>query len=1068
MTAFCRLAANSRLAVLPYGLLVALLGLPLITPFLRWASGPCTNDVHLLYHRLAALRYGWESGLILSRWIPDVAFGYGYPFFVYREAPPLLLGLIPYLLGLPLPASINLFYALGLLAAGLFMFFWVRDVFGPWAGVVSAVAYMSAPYLLVEYLVLGIQPEAFGLALLPLLGWTGRRFMVSGRPLALLGATLAIALLALGHNISALLFVPFLAIYLLVLGWLRRLEWRLIAVRLILLFGLGLALSLFHTGPALLELDQIHIGRATGNPRTDFHFNFVTVGEILSPVAAADPTLLNPPFLLRLGWAPALLAALGVASAFWNRGREQRGHILFMAAAAIMLLFMALSASLVLWENLPFIKFVQFPWRFVGRAALPIAFLAGAPFALLAPQFESPARMIRHRRLSPVLIGGAVLLLLLEALPLLKPPSCPSEAYPSISRVHQYERRSGLVGVDPAGSFFPVSVQEIPTESPLESDYVSGRVPQRFDASVLPAGAVVEQVDYRPTSATIELDSPAAFQARYLSFAFPGWSATVDGQPVPITPSQPEGLITFPVEAGQRVIEVRWGTTPMRRAAATVSLLAAVALVGVSVVLARRKRNGRDEQVPIAAEAPGIQAMPGRVVALLALLAVVFLLFKLMIVDQGTTPLRREAPPPVSVPGDLTAAELHYEGHNLNTESVAAGDAFTIDLALRATETPGRDYQSNVWLQGPDGQLWSDKETTRPRTYEETSPTSFWLPGHWAWDSREVRVLPGTPPGQYDIVLTLFDLADLQPLTLAGPGGEVVGPTAVLGKMEVTRPETPPDFDPNLGLSLGPRYPLVENIRDLHLLGFSQDREAAAPGELMLLTLFWEKVGSPDGLPDSLTLKLVDEAGGVAQSWSLPPAREDYPPAEWQAGERVRGQHSLRLAAGLGDGLYTFELEGISLGDLFVDAPERLFEQPESDNVLEARFGEEAALVGYSVDDGGPLAGEGQDSVSVVLIWQGLAEMPVGYRVFVHLVDAEGDIVAQSDAEPAGWSRPTTGWAAGEYVVDEHLLALPEERAPGELLLRVGLYDAATGRRLQSEGADHVLIPFDWAANYSR
>ena len=51
----------------------------------------------------------------------------------------------------------------------------------------------------------------------------------------------------------------------------------------------------------------------------------------------------------------------------------------------------------------------------------------------------------------------------------------------------------------------------------------------------------------------------APFTARYLSFAFPGWSARVDGERVDIIPESPSGLITFDVvggrEAGQRFVE---------------------------------------------------------------------------------------------------------------------------------------------------------------------------------------------------------------------------------------------------------------------------------------------------------------------------------------------------------------------------------------------------------------------------------------------------------------------------------------------------------------------------------
>jgi hypothetical protein len=86
--------------------------------------------------------------------------------------------------------------------------------------------------------------------------------------------------------------------------------------------------------------------------------------------------------------------------------------------------------------------------------------------------------------------------------------------------------------------------------------------------------------------------------------------------------------------------------------------------------------------------------------------------------------------------------------------------------------------------------------------------------------------------------------------------------------------------------------------------------------------------------------------------------------------------------------------------------------------------------------------------------------MPISYRVFVHLVDEAGHILDQSDAEPAGWTRPTTGWAPGEYVIDRHRLLIPADVTLDQLALRVGLYDADTGLRLTTQGDDFVVLPF--------
>lgn len=58
-------------------------------------------------------------------------------------------------------------------------------------------------------------------------------------------------------------------------------------------------------------MDEVTLERSTTTRNNDWRFNFATAGEILAPVAPEDPTLVNPPLRLRLGWAPALLAALG-------------------------------------------------------------------------------------------------------------------------------------------------------------------------------------------------------------------------------------------------------------------------------------------------------------------------------------------------------------------------------------------------------------------------------------------------------------------------------------------------------------------------------------------------------------------------------------------------------------------------------------------------------------------------------------------------------------------------------------------------------------------------------------
>jgi hypothetical protein len=106
-----------------------------------------------------------------------------------------------------------------------------------------------------------------------------------------------------------------------------------------------------------------------------------------------------------------------------------------------------------------------------------------------------------------------------------------------------------------------------------------------------------------------------------------------------------------------------------------------------------------------------------------------------------------------------------------------------------------------------------------------------------------------------------------------------------------------------------------------------------------------------------------------------------------------------------------------------------------------------------------PTAARPGGVVGVRLVWSADAATARPYKVFLHLLAADGRLVAQRDGEPGGGSRPTTGWAAGEVVVDNHGLLLTDDLPHGEYTLRLGLYDAFDATvRLPVAGGDSLLL----------
>ncbi len=112
---------------------------------------------------------------------------------------------------------------------------------------------------------------------------------------------------------------------------------------------------------------------------------------------------------------------------------------------------------------------------------------------------------------------------------------------------------------------------------------------------------------------------------------------------------------------------------------------------------------------------------------------------------------------------------------------------------------------------------------------------------------------------------------------------------------------------------------------------------------------------------------------------------------------------------------------------------------------IDARLGDAIALRGYTLlaDRLAPA-----DIVQITLFWEAVAPVDQRYKVFLHLLNGEGVLVAQHDSEPGGGLGPTTAWELGVRQIDNHGVLLPVDAPPGDYQLVLGLYPLGnpTGR----------------------
>lgn len=122
-------------------------------------------------------------------------------------------------------------------------------------------------------------------------------------------------------------------------------------------------------------------------------------------------------------------------------------------------------------------------------------------------------------------------------------------------------------------------------------------------------------------------------------------------------------------------------------------------------------------------------------------------------------------------------------------------------------------------------------------------------------------------------------------------------------------------------------------------------------------------------------------------------------------------------------------------------------------HTLEANFGGQLRLLGYGIETAEVEPGS---AVDLTLYWEALAPTTTEHKIFVHLVGEAGRIVAQHDGMPGRGLLSTRRLAAGQTWEDRYVITVPDVAyAPDTLSVAVGVYDAASGVRLQraAEGA---------------
>jgi len=338
------------------------------------------------------------------------------------------------------------------------------------------------------------------------------------------------------------------------------------------------------------------------------------------------------------------------------------------------------------------------------------------------------------------------------------------------------------------------------------------------------------------------------------------------------------------------------------------------------------------------------------------------------------------------------------------------------------------DLLPYVRLYDEQGEWWAQNEGF-------TYPSGQWQVGDTLLVRLSVPLPVGLPPGNYTLKAGLYSEGrDFNVMHLDARGA-YAGPRARLADVFISG--GPPATAADLIAVNAPLSPQRNTglEGDLQLLGYQLSPNPARQGEWIDLTLYWN--ARTRLTARNLTVRL----GG--RDWYVgAPARNTLPFDQWLPGQLVIDRYALKvpLDQDARPAEVSVEVPGYGAATLTTlnvqETPRRFEGLSDSATPTEIVFAQKIVLRGYELQAATP--------THLALYWQALAEMPTNYTAFVHVLDATGQIVAQSDSQPQGGSYPTSIWAAQEIVVEPYTFDLP----PGEYELEVGWYVAETGERL--------------------